>query len=70
MSDVDNTLLGVSQSAPAYFLIAEGKPFLALAVETGLIAVWFIAGPVEGAREGLRRAMLAARPRCGGRARP
>jgi hypothetical protein len=51
---VGDTLLGISQSGPAYILIAEGKPFLALGVEAGLVIIWFIAGPIKGAREGLR----------------
>jgi hypothetical protein len=50
----------MGQAAPAYILVAEGKPFLALAVEAGLIVVWFIAGPVQGAREGLRQAAYDA----------
>ena len=44
----------VSQGAPAYIWIAEGKPFLALATEVGIVVVWFIAGPIQGIREGLR----------------
>ncbi|UGS36764.1 hypothetical protein [Capillimicrobium parvum] len=45
-----------SQGGPGYILVAEGKPFLALAVEASLVVVWFIAGPIQGAREGLREA--------------
>ena len=44
----------VSQGGPAYILFAEGQPFLALAVEGALVIVWFVAGPVQGVREGLR----------------
>jgi hypothetical protein len=44
----------VSQAGPAYILVAQGRPFLALAAEAGLVVVWFIAGPIQGAREGLR----------------
>jgi hypothetical protein len=51
------SLLGLaSQGATGYILIAEGKPFMALAVEAGIVIVWFIAGPVKGVREGLREA--------------
>jgi hypothetical protein len=54
---IGTSLLGlISQGVPAYILIADGKPFLALAVEAGVIVLWFIAGPVQGAREGLREA--------------
>jgi hypothetical protein len=53
----------VSQGAPAYIWIAEGKPFLALAVEAGIVVVWFIAGPIQGVREGLREAARDATKR-------
>ena len=46
----------LSQGAAAHILIAEGKPFLALAFEAGVVVVWFAAGPVQGLREGARDA--------------
>jgi hypothetical protein len=50
-----SSLLGLmAQGVPAYILIADGKPFLALAAEAGIVVVWFIAGPIQGVREGLR----------------
>jgi len=52
---VGSTLLGlVSQAPPTYILMVEGRPFLALAYEGAFVAVWFLAAPVIGAREGLR----------------
>jgi hypothetical protein len=44
----------IGQGPPACILIADGRPFFALAYEAGLVVVWFIAGPVVGVREGLR----------------
>jgi hypothetical protein len=46
----------LSQAGPGYILIVDGKPFLAIAVEGALVVVWFIAGPIQGARAGLTEA--------------
>jgi hypothetical protein len=49
---VGSSLAGLlSQGAPAYVMVAEQKPFMAAAIEAGLVVVWFLSGPVGGARE-------------------
>jgi hypothetical protein len=46
----------VVSQVPASVLIAEGRPLLAVAVDLGLVVVWFAAGPVQRVREGMRAA--------------
>jgi hypothetical protein len=50
----------LSQGGPGYIFVAQGKPFLALAVEAGVTVVWFVAGPVQGVRDALREAAYDA----------
>jgi hypothetical protein len=51
-----NTLWGIVSQVPASVLIADGKPLLAIAVDLGLVVVWFAGGPVRGARDGMQAA--------------
>jgi hypothetical protein len=46
----------LSQGGAAWLAAKTGSAGLVVAYETGLIVVWFVAGPVIGAREGLRQA--------------
>lgn len=45
-----------SQLVAAYIVLRSGHPGLVIAYESSLIVIWFVAGPVAGAKEGLRRA--------------
>ena len=45
------TLKALAGQGTVVVLIAEGKPFLALAAEGAMFVVWFVAGPIKGLRE-------------------
>jgi hypothetical protein len=46
----------VTQAAPGWMFLVQQKPLLALVTEAVLVVVWFVAGPVKGARKGISEA--------------
>jgi hypothetical protein len=48
------SLTALLTQGTASVLVAEGRPFLALVYESGVVLVWFLGGPVQGIRDASR----------------